>query len=122
MRILLVVLMLTSVALAEPQRIVTSPDDYGDARTKDIAQVMMSNSRSFKDCYLAAQKKQPRLAGKFVYQFTIRAGGAVDTVKAVTPTRSSRLLDGCMIAAIKRVKFPASVQGKVTFPFVFARQ
>ena len=95
------------------------PSDPTTLTQDEVAFVMKTNARKFRECYSALLKKQPTLAGKFVYSIEI-ANGRVTQARAVTTTKQSTALDQCIVAEIKTLTFPSRPAKTITFPFVFS--
>ncbi len=73
------------------------------------------------DCYQAASKKNPELAGKLVLEWEINPIGDALNPKVIQSV--NRELDDCMIKKVSRWAFPPPPDGKVVrvrYPFVFA--
>jgi hypothetical protein len=65
-----------------------------------------------------AWPNNPKLAGRFVYAFTIEASGKVSRAAATAGTAESAPVDTCIVAAIKRIVFPrSSGPTTVSYPF-----
>jgi hypothetical protein len=114
------------VEVDEPQaaminaKIDSSPSDR-------VAKVVKANARAIRECYRSELARDPKLGGgKVVVKFVIAPDGKVTSSAVESTTLSSRPVKDCIIAQVRRWKFPA-VDGEtkpttVRFPFNFSKQ
>ncbi len=99
----------------------TGPDTRGKT---EIQQVIGENRQKVRDCYDAALKTNPGMAGALVVSFVINPDGSVKTAEVNWSESDLHVpeLDTCAVEAVKTFKFPASSRGlesKVNYPFDF---
>jgi hypothetical protein len=70
-------------------------------------------------CYESRLKQVPSLAGRVEVGWTV-AGGAVESLYVVSNSTGDAELASCITRRIRRWSFPDSVEGDITWPFVFA--
>lgn len=107
-----------SVAVKSP----TESFGTGDLDLKAVTQVVRRRTSAVKGCYEKQLKRTPDLAGKVKIQFTILESGRVSEVEVRENTTGNDDVGQCIIARVKRWRFPKPQGGSVTvsFPFVFA--
>jgi TonB family protein len=74
-------------------------------------------------CYQQALQRNDKLAGKLKITFTVGSTGEVLEVKVLKDEVGDADLAECVLAKVKRWKFPAPEGGgivSVNYPFVFA--
>jgi outer membrane biosynthesis protein TonB len=76
-------------------------------------------SGQLKYCYEQRLKANPDLEGRVSLTWTVGAGGAVTEVYVEGNTTGDSQLASCMEKKVKRWKFPADVEGDISWPFVF---
>lgn len=92
--------------------------------TEVIAQVVLANRQSVRDCYEVELKRDPSLRGRLTVSFTIDPQGRVNEAY-INPERSTLTrpaLVACASAAVKAMRFPPSSRGfesAVNYPFEF---
>ena len=71
-------------------------------------------------CYRKGLEKNPRLQGKVVVAFTIKARGIVKDASIVQSTLNNRSVETCIVGEINKLHFPRH-SGDVTirYPFRF---
>lgn len=114
MRSLLVIALLATPALAKRR-----PPDDAALSPDQIASTMRSRQPAFNACFRRALKANPNVTGRFVYAITIEATGRVSRAAPTAGTPESAPVDGCIVAAIKKIVFPkSSGRATITYPFV----
>ncbi|MBM4318434.1 MAG: energy transducer TonB [Deltaproteobacteria bacterium] len=103
---------------------VTGPSQtFGTGRMEpdEIAKVVRMRLKAVKSCYERELKKDPKLAGKIVIQFTIGEIGRVTSSKVASSTMSNPNVGRCILARMEQWRFPQPKGGSVTvsYPFVF---
>jgi outer membrane biosynthesis protein TonB len=87
-----------------------------------IAKVIQSHQSEIKYCYEAELQKTPNLSGKVAAMFVIGPDGSVSEANVAETSLNNTSAENCMMARIKRWKFPEPVGGgvvTVTFPWIF---
>ncbi|MGC4116954.1 MAG: AgmX/PglI C-terminal domain-containing protein [Myxococcales bacterium] len=88
----------------------------------DIMAVVVENKRMIKACVDEAKAKDPTATGTIVMRWTILPNGSVSNIQTKTEEYRKTPLAACLIAGIKKFKFPAyygSQMPPVDFPFKF---
>lgn len=88
-----------------------------------IARVVRGSLGQMTSCYEKAMTKSPTLQGKVAVKFTIDGKGAVLSAAPGDTNITDAEMVTCVVAAVKRMSFPAPDGGGVvvvTYPFVFA--
>jgi TonB family protein len=88
-----------------------------------IAKVIRRHQNEIKYCYESELNKNPSLAGKVAVAFTIDPAGGVADASVSETTLGSAAAENCMIARIRRWKFPEPKGGgvvNVTYPWLFS--
>ncbi|MBU8897419.1 hypothetical protein DRW03_29460 [Corallococcus sp. H22C18031201] len=88
-----------------------------------IAKVIRRHQGEIKYCYESELNKNPSLAGKVAVAFTIDPTGAVADASVSESTLGSTSAENCMLARIRRWKFPEPKGGgvvSVTYPWLFS--
>jgi len=88
----------------------------GDAGT--VKKTVRRYSGQLKYCYEQRLKANPDLEGRVSLTWTVENGTVTDVYVAGNTTGDSALAS-CMEKKVKRWKFPADVEGDITWPFVF---
>ncbi len=86
-----------------------------------IAAAVRRRIKAVKSCYERELKKDPTLKGKIVIQFTIGEVGRVISSRIASSTMKSSAVGNCILARLRRWRFPKPEGGSVTvsYPFVF---
>lgn len=86
-----------------------------------VAKVINSHLHEVSSCYERALLKTPGLAGKIVLEWQITTTGMVGYAKTRSSTMQSPAVESCILASLKRWRFPqAKGSGVViTYPFMF---
>jgi TonB family protein len=87
-----------------------------------IAKVVRRHMNEIKYCYEQELQKNPSLSGKVGIQWTIDPAGSVADANVSESSLSSPNAESCMLARVRRWKFPEPKGGgvvAVTYPFVF---
>lgn len=94
----------------------TVSEQIGDAGK--LKATVRRYSGQMKYCYEEQLKKNQDLEGRVELGWAIYDGG-VEAVYPVSNNTGSKALEKCMMDKVKRWKFDKSVEGDVTWPFVF---
>ncbi len=87
-----------------------------------IAKVIKRHQNEIKFCFEQELQKNPDLSGKVAVAFTIDPAGAVADANVAESSLSNNNAENCMLARIRRWKFPEPQGGgvvSVTFPWIF---
>jgi TonB family protein len=87
-----------------------------------IAKVIKRHQNEIKFCFEQELQKNPELSGKVAVAFTIDPAGAVADANVAETTLANNNAENCMLARIRRWKFPEPQGGgvvSVTFPWIF---
>ncbi|MHB8872679.1 MAG: TonB family protein [Myxococcaceae bacterium] len=87
-----------------------------------IAKVIKRHQNEIKFCYEQELQKTPDLSGKVAVLFTIDPTGTVNEANVSESSLGSNTAEQCMLARIRRWKFPEPQGGgvvTVTFPWIF---
>jgi hypothetical protein len=93
----------------------------GKVDKKGVAATIRRRQDAFQACYETALKANSKLQGKLVVEFTIGDGGKVTDARVVRDGLNSAEVSTCVVATLKRIRFPAPSDGEVTISnsFVF---
>jgi hypothetical protein len=93
----------------------------GRVDKKGVAATIRRRQDAFQSCYENALKANSKLQGKLVVEFTIGDGGKVTDARVVRDGLGSAEVAGCVLATLKRIRFPSPADGEVTISnsFVF---
>jgi len=97
------------------------PPALGYCQKRDIERVMKSRRGAFKFCYQRSLQMNPSLTGKIVTRFRINDEGSVTNALVLSNTMDDRNVPKCLIANVKKLKFPRPQGGEceVRWPFNF---
>jgi TonB family protein len=86
-----------------------------------IAKEIRRRMGAVRACYERELKRNPQLGGKVVVRFVIGANGAVTEAEIESNTMQDDAVGECIVANIKRFRFPPPEGGsvEVSYPFVF---
>ncbi|MGZ6059046.1 MAG: AgmX/PglI C-terminal domain-containing protein [Myxococcaceae bacterium] len=87
-----------------------------------IGRVIQEHQSEIKYCYETQLNRNPSLAGKVTVLFTIDGSGTVSDGQVSETTLNNPDTERCMLAKIRRWKFPEPASGgvvKVNFPWIF---
>ena len=72
-------------------------------------------------CYERQLNKNPKLAGKVNFEWTIKSNGGVSGAKEKSSTLNDSTVSNCIKNVIVKMKFPKPKGGDViiVFPFIF---
>ncbi len=87
-----------------------------------IGRVIQEHQSEIKYCYETQLNRNPSLAGKVTVLFTIDGSGTVSDGQVSETTLHNQDTERCMLAKIRRWKFPEPAGGgvvKVNFPWIF---
>lgn len=92
----------------------------GSMDPADIARVIRANVSKIKACYEAELKTDPSFEARVTVQLVIGATGAVSS-SSLTRASGRQAFDSCLLARVRRLRFPAPDGGVVTVnsPFIF---
>ncbi|MEE8408341.1 MAG: AgmX/PglI C-terminal domain-containing protein [Myxococcota bacterium] len=98
-----------------------APEVDGALDTAAIARVVRQRKRSLQDCYERELKRDPTLSGRIEIEFTIDESGRVVEARVSANRMGSNGVGDCIVARIRRWRFPKPDGGDVTvnFPFIF---
>jgi len=97
----------------------------GTIDKEGIRRVVRQNQREIQACYEKALNQDPGLSGKVVLEWEIGERGRVGAVRVLNSSLGSRIVERCMMTALKRWTFPEPPPDQiavVAFPFVFMSQ
>ncbi len=88
---------------------------------KSVAATIRRRQDGFQGCYETALKSNSKLGGKLVVEFTIAEGGKVTSARVINDGLNSGEVSNCVLALLKRLRFPEPSDGEVaiTNAFVF---
>ncbi|MBT3219511.1 MAG: AgmX/PglI C-terminal domain-containing protein [Proteobacteria bacterium] len=92
--------------------------EVGEADKEAAKETIKGYSGQLKYCYESRLKANAGLAGRVEVTWFVEDGSTRDVVIISNTTGDSELAS-CIEKKINRWKFPASVEGKITWPFVF---
>jgi len=92
-------------------------EEIGDAGK--VKSTVRRYSGQMKYCYEQQLKKNRDLQGRVEIGWAVY-GGAVESVYIVSNSTGDDALGKCMVNKLKRWKFDSSIEGDVSWPFVFA--
>ena len=94
----------------------------GKISREQIARVINQHLGEVQYCYETQLLKEPSLKGKLVLEWSINTSGSVGRVKQKLSTMQSPKVSSCIIASLKRWKFPKPQGGTVvvSYPFIFS--
>ena len=70
-------------------------------------------------CYERGRARDPSLAGQLRVEWRVGADGAVIDARAVENSLPDDLVTTCVLAAVRRWRFPTADPLTVRYPFVF---
>jgi FHA domain len=93
----------------------------GDLRHGAIQKVVNQHMAAIQRCYEVQLFRQPSLAGKVVFDWTISPMGSVSSARQYSSSLRSTAVSSCILALIRSWRFPQPVGGavKVRYPFIF---
>ncbi|MBN2358121.1 MAG: TonB family protein [Deltaproteobacteria bacterium] len=106
-------------ALVDPRDTAASK---GTLPREAITAVFERGSAAVKKCYDRELKRTPTLAGRMVFSIKINRLGRVEAVRLRSATLKNRAIERCVVATIKRWRFPRPTGGwvLVTYPISFS--
>jgi len=89
-----------------------------------IQNVVNQQIHEIQRCYEVQLLTNPGLAGKIVFDWVISTSGAVSSARQVSSSLRSPTVASCILAKIRRWRFPKPVGGavQVRYPFIFRIQ
>lgn len=86
-----------------------------------ISDVFARGTPAVRKCYERELKRTPALAGRMVFNIKVGRTGKVETVRFKMGTLKNKPVERCIVATIKRWKFPRPSGGTVlvTYPISF---
>ncbi len=97
----------------------------GTIDKEGIRRVVRQNQREVQACYEKALNQDPGLNGKILLEWEIGERGRVGSVRVLSSSVSNKIVEQCMMTALKRWTFPEPPPDQtavVAFPFVFMSQ
>jgi hypothetical protein len=96
----------------------------GTLSREAIQRVVSKHMHKIQACYERQLLVNRGLAGKIVFDWVISPGGSVASARQARSTVASTAVSSCILAEIKRWRFPKPVGGsvQVRYPFVFRVQ
>lgn len=97
----------------------------GDATMReDVRRTLRSKLSPIKDCFMKEYNKNPKLAGKMVFDWEVHQGGLVKNVMTKPDATSLKngLMEACISDVIAKTQFPEPAESTfytVSYPFVF---
>src|SRR5262249_20765594 len=98
-----------------------NPESDGSLSKEQINRVVRSHYAGVKYCYEKELQRQPNLAGKIEFGWTILPDGSVPKAHVVASTVRDPAVEGCIVRQIKQWQFPKSEGQTVVqlYPFIF---
>ena len=94
----------------------------GKVDQKGVTATIRRRQDAFQACYENALKANSKLQGKLAIEFTIGEGGKVTDARVVKDGLNSAEVASCVVATMKRIRFPAPADGEVTLSTSFVFQ
>ncbi|MEW5737754.1 MAG: AgmX/PglI C-terminal domain-containing protein [Myxococcota bacterium] len=94
----------------------------GDGLSREeVLRVVRRHQSEIRFCYESALQRQPSLSGKVSVRWVIAPSGEVAVAEISEATLDSVDVQACMLARVRRWRFPSHGSGQVvvTFPWVF---
>lgn len=93
----------------------------GTLSSGEVYEVIQRHTGQIQACYEKQLGRNPGLAGKLTFEWTVKANGTVGTVKEVNNTLGDATVSKCVSGVIKTMKFPRPKGGEVSvlFPWIF---
>lgn len=98
------------VSLKGRERVVGSGVIDKDA----LSRVFRSRGSALRSCYERELKKNPKIGGKLVIQFTIGAAGRVTSASVASDSVGAPAVGSCVVSRVKSWKFPKPEGGSVS--------
>jgi hypothetical protein len=87
---------------------------------EQIRRVVMSRHGAFQACFEIAQAHDPNLKGNVGIAFSVAPSGSVSSASITGSSLKNPRVEGCMLRAFQRLKFPAADKAtNASFPFAF---
>jgi hypothetical protein len=87
---------------------------------EQVRRVVMSRMGAFQACFEIASAHDPTLKGNVGIAFSVSPGGAVSAANVTGSSLKNPRVEGCMLRAFQRLKFPsADKPTNAAFPFAF---
>jgi hypothetical protein len=86
-----------------------------------VIKVINSKLGQIQGCYERALTKNPSLAGKVTFEWTVRTNGRVRNAREKTSTLGNPKVSQCILRIIRSMRFPRPRGGEViiAYPFMF---
>lgn len=97
-----------------------TPELELDGDTTGVKRTVRRYLGQVKYCYEQALKRDPDVAGRIEVRWSVESGRAHD-LQVVTNSTGHEELANCVQSRVARWRFPNTVEGEVTWPFVFRR-
>ena len=109
-----------AVSPSEPAR-AAAPAPRGVPRNR-LREVLRRAMPRVRRCYERELTSNPKLAGEVVVQIKIATDGTVDEASFQKSTLESRVVKGCILRLLRRLRFPRPLGGpaQIAVPLVFA--
>lgn len=94
----------------------------GEVSKTSVDMVIKSEMSRFRSCFIKEARKNPKLAGVVVVQFSINNEGKVTGGKAKESSLNSPIVEKCLVRSIYGLRFSPPKEGiaVVTYPFSFS--
>ena len=94
----------------------------GEVSKTSVDMVIKSEMSRFRSCFIKEARKNPKLAGVVVVQFSINNEGKVTGGKVKESSLNSPLVEKCLVRSIYGLRFSPPKEGiaVVTYPFSFS--
>lgn len=96
----------------------------GGLTREQVEAVVRRNSGQLTFCYEKALQANPQLRGRLTLEWIVGPAGSVTSVKMSSSSMGAKSVESCVLASIKKWKFPRPVGGvnvDVSYPFDFGR-
>jgi serine/threonine protein kinase len=96
----------------------------GSLSRSAVYKVIDRHSGQLQGCYERRLMANPGLAGKLVYNWTVKTNGRVKSVRERSSTLGDAKVSQCVAGVIKKMKFPRPKGGEVeiSYPFMFQQR
>ncbi len=93
----------------------------GHLSKEAVSRVVNDHTHEVQGCYERQLLKQQGLAGRIVFEWTVTADGSVRNARTASSTLPSVEVADCIVAKIRKWRFPAPDGGDVviSYPFLF---
>jgi TonB family protein len=94
----------------------------GTLAPEAVRNTIMAKKDQIQVCFDGEKKKDDKLAGKVVTEFTVELDGTVSSAAVKEATLKNEAVQNCLVTFVKKLTFPkpeGESNVKVTFPFAF---